>query len=146
MPKQIKAYFLSVILLIVGLSLGFLAGKNTSQPLEPVETETGSVNALYSSQTAFIRGKISTINGKNLVVTNLTTKASGDVLVSDRVIITKPNKNASPSSDLATLEKDKEVLINLEMIDKEYQAVTIQYINPVPKPPSISGTNPTKLP
>ncbi len=132
MPKDIRFYLFTGIVFLAGIGLGFFAN-NKPAPSQPViqETKINIDNPLYSSQIANIRGRIDQINGKNLAVTNLNNNISGNVAVSDRIIITIPGNN-KPTSDLSVLEAGKEVLIGLEMINGTYQAVTIQYISASP--------------
>ena len=136
-PKKFKVV-IPVVLFIAGLGLGFLAGKSSNPPTyNPSLVRENPANSLYSSQTAFIRGKITHIEGKILSVINLNNATSGNIIASDRLIVTKP-KQASPSSDLSQLETDKEALISLELKDDRYEAVSIQYVNPPPNLPPLT--------
>lgn len=142
MSKEARVYFMYAVLFIAGAIVGFFIAKNqlpslTGQP-------DSLTNDLYSSQTATIRGEITGMNGNNLSVTNLNSNTSGIIIASERVVITKPGEQ--PSSDLATLEMNKEVLINLELINGQYQAVSIQYVTPAPSLPPNPSIKPTTLP
>lgn len=134
MIKQYKTYLLCAILFIVGLTIGYFTGKNSTPPPIIEEIKEESSDGLYSLQSASIRGKITSINDNILTVINSNTGVTGEVVASKRVTITKPGSN-KPSTDITTIETDKEILIGLEMVDGEYQAISIQYITP---PPSIT--------
>jgi len=141
MDKKIQPYILPVVLLIAGLALGSLIGKNISG-VKPTNETKVDMNKLYSSQTATIRGQITAVDGNNLTVKSLNSNDSGTVKASISVIIAKfsqdPKKVSSPSSDLSTIELNKDVLINLEMVDGQYEATVIQYVVPGPKIPPAS--------
>ena len=143
MFKKYAVYILAVALFILGLSLGFAIGKNfNTQKPQDVSTipETTKSNSFYSLQTASIRGVITDRNGNDLKVKNLNNQVEGSVKASNRLIIAKagnkPNP-ATPSSDLSSIELNKEALISLEMIDGEYQAVLVQYTLPSPSIPPL---------
>lgn len=142
MSKEMRVYFIYAVLFIAGLIIGFFVSKNQllSLPGQP----NNLTNDLYSTQTATIRGQITGMNGNSLEVTNLNSNTSDTVVASDRVIITKQGED--PTSDLATLETNKEVLINLELVDGKYQAVSIQYVTPAPSLPPNPSIKPTTLP
>ena len=128
-----KIVVLPIILLMVGLAIGFFAGKsaNTKAP-EPQQIKTEVSNKLFSGQTAFLRGKINKVDEKQISVTNTSTNTTGTVMLSDRAIIINPNKNGSPSVNIGSIELDKEALINLEMNNGNYEIISIQYVNPAP--------------
>ena len=140
MSKKYSAYILSGALFILGLSVGFFAGKQLNSPkVMPVAPGTRQeANSLFSSQTAAFRGEITKVDGKNLSVKSLNSNATGNITVSDRVIIIKAGKTGT-SADLSSLELNKEVLISLEMKNGNYDAISIQYPAPLPSLPSIGS-------
>jgi len=151
MLNKYAPYILAFSLLIFGLSLGFLIGKNPPKNItvqndsRPAVTAEG--NNLYSAQTASLMGTILSRDGDKMTVKNLYTGAQGEIKTSPRLTITKSaTKNASPSSDLSSIELNKDVLINLEMVDGEYQAVSIQYPLPAPSLPPIPSRKPSSQP
>lgn len=139
MLKQIKKYLLPAAFLFVGLALGFVWAKSMTPGNLPEKTEDSQNDMIYTSQSAVIRGKITSVNGNTLMVKNTRNDSTGSVLVSDKTVITSPGKNPA-NLDLSTLETDKEVLISLEMVNGEYQAVSIQYTTPAPSLPPLPKT------
>jgi hypothetical protein len=139
--KDLSKIILPAIFLVIGLAGGYFAAKSTSQAPVPVQTEKSENNLLYSNQTAVIRGKITSVDGNTIKVRNIQTDTVGGVKVSDKVIITKPGAK-SADLNVENLETDKEVLIGLEMIDGDYQAVSIQYSNPAPSLPPLPSPTP----
>ena len=148
MLKKLTPFIFAISLLIFGLAVGFFLGKrsqlNTSPATNlPISTNTAA-SSLYSSQTANIRGQITKVDGETLTIKNLNNQATGEHQASSRVLITKasarPDKLASPSSDLSTIELNKEALIQLEMIGGQYQITSIQYIIPAASLPPITAT------
>jgi hypothetical protein len=130
MPKNFSYYLLTASLFIFGLSVGFFIGKNYFQKTLPSnenlpQSVTTTRNNLYTSQTATIRGKITKVEGTSLTVENLTTKATGVIQTTDNIVINKAG--SKPSSQLSSLELDKEVLIGLELINGNFSATSIQY-------------------
>jgi hypothetical protein len=144
MDNKYFHYILPIGGLIVGLIIGFTIGggvdlnnvRNSSdQPSQEV------VNNLYTSQTATVRGQIKAVNDRTLSVRN-TNGSTGNLRASNRIMIVKFNTNpgsvASPSSDLQTIEINKDAVMSLEMVNGNYEVVQIQYIAPVPALPSIA--------
>ena len=133
-------YILTAALLILGLSIGFFAGRTFDSPTvindslndEEVAEAPGDKTNLYASQTATIRGLITAVNGKTLTVKSLIDDSTtGNITLSDNVIITKPG-STTPSTNLSSIEQNKEVLITLEMFEGNYKVISLQY--PVPAP------------
>jgi hypothetical protein len=145
MPKQIKEYALPAILLFVGLALGFVWGKSMGSGDIPVQTADSQNDLIYTSQSAIIRGKITSVDGNTLMVKNSRNDSTGSVMVSEKTVITSPGKNPT-NLDLSKLETDKEVLINLEMVNGQYQAVSIQYTSPPPSLPPLPKTPAKSVP
>ena len=148
MPKKYSWYFLTIVLFILGLSIGFFTGKqlataqNSASSQSSAKEETGK---LFSSQTASLRAEITNIEGNKLTVKNLNNAAIGDINTSSKISILKPGK-ATPSSDLSSIELNKEVLISLEMIGGVWQAVIIQYPSPLPSLPPAASFKPDASP
>lgn len=148
MLKKLTPFIFAISLLIFGLAVGFFIGKRSQTSVSPptnlpINNDT-STNSLYSSQTANIRGVITKVDGETITIKNLNNQATGQQQVSSRILITKvsarPDKLASPSSDLSTIELNKEALIQLEMIGGQYQITSIQYILPTASLPPITAT------
>lgn len=147
MSSKYRLYILAISLFILGLSLGFFVGKQFNLPQEIIPAALESKvesNKLFSSQTASLRGVITNIEGNKLTIKNLNTGATGDINTSLRVSIFKSGK--TPSPDLSLIELNKEVLISLEMIGGVWQAVTIQYPNPLPSLPPVASSKPVASP
>ena len=141
MLNKIAPYILAIALFIFGLSLGFFAGKklNLDIPMPREQAPSPSPQlSLYSSQTAFFKGQILSINGKEIHVKNLNNNIEGDIKLSDQLVISKGN--SQPTSDLKAIELNKDVLINLLMLNGEYKATSVQYISAAPSLPPVSKT------
>ena len=144
MPKKYSWYVLTFALFILGLSIGFFTGKQLTLDSKTASTETESneePNLLFSSQTAFIRGEITKVDGKKLSVVNLTNKQTGDITASDQIVVTKVGQATPSKVDLKSLELNKEVLINLELTNGNFEATSIQYTTPTPSLPPLKQTN-----
>jgi hypothetical protein len=141
MLKNFPYYLLGVSLLILGLSIGFFAGKNYFQsPLPTLTTDSPepspatAVNTFLTTQTATVRGKITKINERNLTIENLLTKETESFKAANSVSITKAG--ASPSSSLSSVELNKEVFVSLLMNNGNYEVIGIQYpLQPASLPP-----------
>lgn len=151
MPKNLPLYILAVSLFILGSSIGFFAGKtfNPSQMnLLPSSSETpqsSQQNNLFSSQTASLRGEVIKKQGNQLTLKNLNNQNTGTVTASDRLIVTQIGSKtppASPSADLSKVILNKEALIAAEMINGQFEVLTIQYTTPPPSLPPVKTPNP----
>lgn len=135
MPSKYPWFILAISLFILGLSLGFFAGKQLNSSPKTIsgtpDTKVDS-NKLYSSQTASLRAIVTKVNGRNLSVKNLNTNVTGTITVSDRATIIKAGEITPAPSDLSSLELNKEVLIDLEMRNGNYEVSSLQYSSPLP--------------
>lgn len=147
MVKKLTPYIFALSLLILGLAVGFYFGKR-SQPYIESKTASNSIseNNLYSSQTASIRGEITKIDGETLTIKNLNNQVIGQQQVSTRLIVSKgtlrPDKTATPSSGISSIELNKEAFIQLEMMGGRYQVTSIQYLPPAPSLPPVVAPKP----
>jgi hypothetical protein len=154
MSSKYPWVILALSLFILGLSLGFFAGKQLSPPQNTMTSTPESKvesNKLFSSQTASLRAVITRIEGRNLSVKNLNNNAVGTITVSDRATVTKAGKITPLPTDLSSLELNQEVLINLEMRNNNYEATSIQYSSALPSLPPVGSnskipTNPSAKP
>lgn len=138
------------VILFVGLG-AFILGKQSANlgiPKNQVSLQNKNANPLFTTQTATIRGKITKVNGNNLSVTN-SNNIRGGIEADEKVLITSLSLNpkapsSSPSSDLKTIELNKEVYISLELSGDKYKAVLIQYLPPLPPLSKLPATSSTK--
>ena len=132
-----------LILMLIAATGGFYAGKTTILPGSPyTPTQSGESSTLassvFKSQTATFQGVITKVDGKNLQVKS----DSGNTAsfpISERAVIYKfsgKSPQASASSDLKTIETDKQALVMLELLDNNYQVVSVSYLPPPPAPPA----------
>lgn len=144
MGKNASGIALGVALLIIGFVFGFFLGKNYSLEIKPIAINSQTpINQLVDSQTASMMGQITEIQGNTLTVKNAKSNNSGTVPVSNKVIVIKPglnSKTASSSAGLNAIELNKDVVINMELVNGEYTATVIQYPLPLPPMPSIKPT------
>lgn len=80
---------------------------------------------LLIDHTATVKGQILGKEGMSILVTNDKGQLAPMELSPTVIIYTPPNN--SPSSDLNSLELNKEVVILLEFMDGKYQVVSISY-------------------
>lgn len=131
-------YLVTVILVVVAAVAGFLfgsagSGKN-GLPQITTNNQPVSKNPIFKSQTATFQGVITKVSGNSIEVKN----DSGQVAtfpVAGKVVIYKftgASPQASASSDLKSIETDKQALVMLELIDSGYQVVSISYLPPPP--------------
>ena len=133
-----------VVLVVVAAVAGFLFGSagSAKTKLPQVTTGTGNQsvakNPIFKSQTATFQGVITKVDGSNLSVKD--DKGQTDTFpVSQRAVIYKfkaGSPQASASSDLKTIETDKQALVMLELVDDKYQVVSISYLPPPPVAPA----------
>lgn len=148
MLKKLAPYIFALSLLILGLAIGFFFGKRDQPYIEPKTAPLNSIseNSLYSSQTASIRGIITKIDGETLTIKNLNNQVTAQQQISTRLIVSKatlrPDRTATPSSNISSIELNKEAFIQLEMIGGRYQVTSIQYTPPAPSLPPISVPRP----
>ena len=137
--------FLFAIFLTSFTLLGFLGGRlsapkldTTTQTEQKIASQSAIVitksleapsNLLFKTQSATFQGKITNIAGKKLFV-NSDEGQTGEFAISDKVVIYKfapGSSTAGPSNDMRTIETGKEVLIALDLINNQYQAISISY-------------------
>jgi len=149
MLKKYPYILLTGSLFILGLSIGFFASRtfttatNTLQTNAPANRNGNNIDSngdnLYASQIASLRGEITESDKRLITIKNLNNNAIGTREVSDRILIGKIG-NKTPSSDLSSIELNKEALITLEKSDGVYKVTQIQYILPAPSLPPITAT------
>lgn len=138
----VLAVTLSVTSAIVGYWLGQSGIKNLSQTAQPVQQllSNGSslpASKLFQTQTATVLGKITAVSSNSITVMDEKNQTDQFILSQKWVVYkTSNNLQASPSSDLKSIEKEKLVMVTLELIDGSYQVVSIAYLPPTPTGPS----------
>ncbi len=135
----------SVVLIVAAAVLGFLfgtasAGKtNYSMAPAPAGSQQQSVvsqNPIFKSQSAIFQGVITQVSGKNLLVRD-DKGATATLPVSSKLVIYKFNgtsPQASASSDLKSIDLNKQVLVMLELSGSQYQVTSVSYLPPPPAP------------
>lgn len=157
MSSSVKLYILALVLFLVGLGLGLTLSKvNFLNQVANItqNKQEDSLSKLLTTRTATIRGKVLKVEGKLLTVQN-SSGMSGDVLLSDKAVVSKVNANgrlASPSADFNSIAPTQEVLINLVYTDGNYErsstaykVTSIQYLPPPPPAPKLPAPK-TKAP
>lgn len=138
-----KIILRSIVLLVVGLLVGYLIGHQTvrSNPLnasKPIEKVVYKTNPLFASQTAGIAGKITSSDGKKITV--LDSKDHSDSFsLSSHLMILAPSssdKVSSPSANVKDIKLNQSAQIYLQLVDGDYQVVSIVYSFTGP-PPSV---------
>ena len=123
---------------IIGFALGRYYTPPPNQTLKPTEikNEQPKTNPLFRSQSATFQGEITKVSGNKISVKDEKGQ-TGDFSVADKVVIYKFKEGvsqASVSSDLKTIDTGKQALVVLELINGQYQVVSISYLPPPPTP------------
>lgn len=153
MPDNFKTILVVFILMLFAAWGGFIAGRLYKGDIKfiPLQSQiNNSADApgnLFSRRTAYIRGKITGVNGNKISVINLNGK-TGEIVASPNILISQQNlttgtKTASTSANLSQAELNTEVLITLEYLNSNYQAVFINYLPSAP-PPITNPIQPVK--
>lgn len=143
MDKKILIYLLPFTTLFVGLIIGFFVGGKmySGSPVSKIGQAPSLANRLYTSQAATIRGQITAVKDRTIQVRNAN-GTTGDIKASNRIMIVKfspdPRNIVSPSSDLQSIETNKDVLMTLEMVNGNYEVIQVQYVVPGPALPSFA--------
>lgn len=142
--QRVSLSVLTVLVILFSAVGGYYLGIKRAGMKPESQLPGKKEGSLFASQNATIRGKIIKLEGNKLTVVN-SNEVTGEVEASDKILITKLSLNqkapaSSPSSDLKTLELNKDVYISLEFADGKYKAVLIQYLPPLPALPKLNAT------
>ena len=140
-----NSYSLLILITVLALVSGFIIGNLSPSvfPKNQIPSATDEGKSLYTNQSATIQGTITKVEGNRLYVENKN-GTTGDVEALDTLIVNKLDSKptsgplASNSAQINSIETNKDVLITLQFKDGEYKAVTISYLPPLPKAPSLS--------
>lgn len=136
-------YLLAIIVLIaVSATSGFLVGRasNTQSLTTTTTTKTAAPkqNTIFTTQTATVQGKISSVSGSKVTVLNEKNQ-TGEFTLSPKVVIYKfapGSSQATATQDIKSIETDKNVLVTLELANGQYQVTQIAFLPPPPPPPA----------
>jgi DNA/RNA endonuclease YhcR with UshA esterase domain len=125
-----KGTLLLVLLLaVMGLQVFQIwKGNQPASPLSAVPLASSTPVEIFSSQTATIRGRITSINGQKMVIEN-DQKVSGE-FSAGRVVLVNEATNltvASSSADLQKIQLNKEAVINLLYVEGRYVVTSLTY-------------------
>lgn len=145
MNKKILIIVCLVFITIVG-ALGYTLGKNSSggnlqKPLIKTTNQSNNktvlttttapkTNSIFTSQVAYIQGKITKVDDKTLTIEK-TASQSASFPISNKFVsyVPKPNSpQATASADLKSIQTNKPALVSLELINGEYQIISVSYI------------------
>lgn len=124
------------VVLAAGFLLGFLYSYQRSGTYKPpsqlasAPQVLANTSPLFKSQTAMVEGKVVEVGENSLTVEGLG-NGKEQFPVSNKFVVYVPVKNtrtATASSQLKLVEKDKDSLIVLELIEGKYQVVSVSYI------------------
>lgn len=133
-----------LISVLIALVVGFLIGNISSsfnKISQPISNLVSS-DKLYTSQTATVKGQIKSLEGNKIMVQNAE-GVSGSLELADSVLINVYKKNsksiptASPSTDLKTIELNKDATIALSKINGAFKVVVIDFAPVLPPLPSL---------
>lgn len=144
-----RIFAVGVIGLIIGGLIGYFvssmpgfkkgAASVVQNPFS--ESQPSEKTNVFSSQSASIQGKITKLDGDRLSITN-SAGVSGEFGISPNAMVFKfrnATSQASPSSDLRTVELNKNVVVNLNFENDAYLVVSISQLPETT--PSESGSN-----
>jgi hypothetical protein len=139
-----RSFIVTVFLILLAAGIGFFAGQKYGEMSRNAKAPKDASNSLFANQEATIRGKITQRDNNTLIVKS-DSGQSGKVKVSDQVIINRFDERArpaTPSSDLRSIELNKDVTLLLNFVNGEYVVSTITYFPPLPprRPPAPRST------
>ncbi|MBI2596785.1 hypothetical protein HYW41_01390 [Candidatus Daviesbacteria bacterium] len=114
----------------------FIQSAKQTSPATPVPTSTTTpTNILFDSQTATINAQITQVSSSSLTFSK--NNQTETLPLSPKVLIykpktdkSKPNSQAATSSaDLKSIEVGKTAVIVAEMINNQYQVISISYLS-----------------
>ncbi|MBI2595962.1 hypothetical protein HYW46_04485 [Candidatus Daviesbacteria bacterium] len=130
-----KYLLIPIALIILGLLGGYLYAYRTAIPLlsvqSPNQPKTSSPDIkkepIFTAKTALVEGVILKIEGREIIVKNNQGIVQNLSLSKNLVIyrFAKQNKTATPSSDLKSIRFNTRSIINLELINGNYEVVSI---------------------
>ena len=130
--------------IVISLVIGFLVGNASSgtykNGISMPSLQSG--NPIFTTQSATVQGKINKVEGNKITVTNLSGN-QGEFELSEMTVINKivTNSNklntATSSTDLSTLETDKDVSLILQLKDGKYVVLSVNYTPPALPLPSL---------
>lgn len=127
-----KLYIAIAVLVIILVGIAGWIFINNRKAGSPLSTggNAGNNTSLFDFQTAIFTGKITKIEGKKIWLENKY-GVTGDAMISDNVTITDVSAGgiATPSADLNKVQVDKDVSINFQVINGQYQATSINYLS-----------------
>lgn len=127
-----KLYIAIAVLVIILVGIAGWIFINNRKAGSPLSTggNTGNNTSLFDFQTAIFTGKITKIEGKKIWLENKY-GVTGEAMISDNVTITDVSAGgiATPSADLNKVKVDKDVSINFQVINGQYQATSINYLS-----------------
>ena len=136
---HMRYVILTVILMLTAGIAGYTVGnlkpilKNITPQLNQNQTRVTKTNPMFQSQSATVTGKIVSVNGSNITVTDAKNQTDQFPL-SKRLIIFKLSAEggiSSPSADLKSIEVNKDATLNLELNNNHFEVVAIRYFSPV---------------
>ncbi len=130
----------SVVLIVAAAVLGFLFGvasgsKSAYVPAAaPANQSTISQNAIFKSQSAIFQGVITQVSGRTLAVKSDSGQTATFPVAANAVIykFNGTSPQASSSSDLKTIDLNKQALVQLILTGNQYQVSSISYLPPPP--------------
>ncbi len=144
-----KAVFAAIALLVVGLLIGYVLGiqvaKGNSRNYSPAPSQQkGSLKTspLFTRQNATVTGKVTKVDGNKITVVDDKNQSDIFVLSKNIAIVTAiaPGKVATPSTNIKDIQLNQSALIALQIVDGEYQVISIAYTNYPPASPSARNT------
>lgn len=128
----------TVIFVLIAAGSGFYLGKTFgySKIGGPIPANN---NSIFAQQSATIQGKVTKVDGNTLTVQN-NNNVSASFPSADKIFISKvesSNLSATPSSDLKTIELNRDAFINLQIVDGQYKIVSVAILPQLqPLPPA----------
>lgn len=137
MDNKIRLAAAIIIITILSVWGGFLAGRFTSEragviKLDTQSNQTSKPNNLFTSQNATIRGAIAAQNGNFIDVININGIAGRVELMPDFATYEQQPQNASPSAKPKIIT-NRDCVINLIYSGGSFKVVSINYLPAFPR-------------
>lgn len=133
-----------VVLVLLSGAGGYLLGSRTvlpsatSQQPFALATNTVKTSPLFQNQTASVYGKITKTTDTILTITDKNGRTE-EFAISPKFMVYKALngvRQATASSQISSIDPEKNASIALEVIDGKYQVVSVTYLPETPLPPT----------
>jgi hypothetical protein len=142
--KNLRPFILLIVGLLIGTILGYSSNYllSINNPSPNILPNQNSQSFIF--QTTSVNGVITAVTPKSITLKNTQTNQSQAFPYNDHLMITtlsKDNKPATPSSNLKSIELNKDVLVNLAYEEGRYVINYIYFTPPQQSLPPLPVIN-----